>query len=222
MKNAKNKSKLGNFMKKALFLSIIIALISSCSTYRVSSEIDKKSVYSKFRKSGIIIRLSKNTSIHEKNFTNTLSYWMNGLKKRNDLLVISEVTPGLSRFESSLDRFYQLSNNKDFQKYKSDGVVLTITKKNSFELNKIMTDNGLDSVIFYEVDGGAYGEMQFVDFDSMIVIVDKNLDIAYMDHQKNSFEIDEFMEAEATKHLLDKISERFVTQMVSIGFLDKR
>lgn len=209
-------------MKKVLFLSVIIALVSSCSTYRVSSEIDKKSVYSKFKKSGIIIRLSKNTSISEKNFSSTLSFWMNGLKKRNDLMVISEVTPGLSRFESSLDRFYQLSNNKDFQKYKSDGVVLTTTRKNSFELNKIMTDNGLDSIIFYEVDGGAYAEMQFIDFDSMVVIVDKNFNISYMDHQKNSFEIDEIMEADANKHLFDKISERFISQMISLGFLIKR
>jgi hypothetical protein len=208
-------------MKKALFLSIIFILITACSTYKVSNEINKKSVYSKFKKSGVIIRLSKNTSLSEKNYTTTLLFWLNGFKKKNDFQIISEITPGLSKFESSLDRFYQLSNEKDFLKFKSAGVVSTITNKNSFELNKIISDNGFDSIIFYEVDGGAYAEMQFIDFDSMIVMVNKNLEIVYMDHQKNSFEIDEFIEADAVKHLLDKISERFVSQMTSMGFLEK-
>jgi hypothetical protein len=208
-------------MKKALFLSIIFLLLSSCSTYKVSNEIDKKSAYSKFKKSGIIIRISKNAVISEKLYTNTLLFWMNGYKKKNNLQFITDITPELSKFESSFDRFYQLSSGKDFLKFKSSGVISTIAGKNSIELNKIITDNGLDSLIFYEVDGGAYAELQFVDFDSMIVILDKNLDIVYMDNQKNSFEIDEFIEADAVKHLMDKISERFVTRMSSLGFLEK-
>ena len=216
------KSLLGYFMKKALFLSIIFLFISGCSTYRVSNEIDKRSSYSKFKKSGIILRLSKNTSLSEKNYTTTLLFWLNGYKKKNDIQIISDVTPGLAKFESSIDRFYQLSNEKDFLRFKSAGVVSTIASKNSFELNKIITDNGLDSLIFYEVDGGAYAEMQFLDFDSMIVMVDKNLEIVYMDHQKKSFEIDEFIEADAVKHLLDKISERFASQLASMGFLEKK
>jgi hypothetical protein len=208
-------------MKKALFISFIFIFLSSCSTYHVSSEIDKKSTYSKFKKSGIIIRLSKNATISEKLYSGTLLFWLNGYKKKNQFQIISELTPGLAKYDSTFDRFYQLSNEKDFLRFKSAGVISTITQKNSFELNKIISDNGFDSIIFYEIDGGAYAEMQFVDFDSMIVMIDKNLEIVYMDHQKNSFEIDEFTESYANKHLLDKISERFVFQMVSMGYIEK-
>ena len=88
-----------------------------------------------------------------------------------------------------------------------------------YEIKQIMKYNKHDSIIFLEVDMSYSIEAQFIDFDSVVVVVDSELNTVYMNHQKNMFHIDTYDTALVRKDLLDKISRRFVESLEQTGHI---
>ena len=111
--------------------------------------------------------------------------------------------------------------NNSFLTYKSIGVVRDYINRNRDELKKIMAENTLDSLIIYEVDGYFSPELQYIDLNSMAVIIDSEMNLLYMDHQSQGFDIDEWDREMVKKILLDKISQRLIHSLESLDYLEK-
>jgi hypothetical protein len=207
-------------MKKYLFLILAVLLVFSCKTYKVKREVRKKSLLNQFKQSGIILRIPHSSAIPLGRFNQSLSHWLDGYQRVNTLKIIEDASSELNMVTSEFDRFLQFSNKEDFLKPKVFGILKQYLKKNEEELNKIFTENELDSLIIYEVDGALSPEMQFMDFSSMILVISQEYEIAYMDRQFNSYTIEEYDKEIVTNHLLDKISGRFLELMEKLDYLD--
>ena len=136
--------------------------------------------------------------------------------------MIPEPDQNLTRYMSQNERFYQLADNDSFLKYKSLGSIKLFVRNNEQEIKKIFSESKLDCIIIYEVESAYSAEMQFVDFDSLIVIVDSEFNVVMLDHQKNNFDTDEFERDRVKKILMDKINERFIEKMLDINYLKKK
>ena len=62
-------------------------------------------------------------------------------------------------------------------------------------------------------------EMQFFDFDSVVCVLDRDLKIAYLDRQFNSFAVDEISAARVRQQLVDRVSERLINTLDDLNFL---
>ena len=63
--------------------------------------------------------------------------------------------------------------------------------------------------------------MQYNDFSSMIIIVNQDLKIVYMDRQYDEFETNEYDKEIMYEDLLDEISSRFLDMMFKLKYLKK-
>ena len=210
-------------MKKYVILSLILLFMVSCSKFHVTKEIKYGSALSKLKNSGILFRLPHNTPIRLERFEQSLTNWMTPYKKINNLKIITQTSRNLNLSKGEYDRFLQFSDKQDFQNYKSLGIITNYLTKNKEELDKIIADNNLDSLIIYEVDSMLSVELQSSDFSSMVVIVTpagKN-QIAYLDRQFNKYEAYEIDKHILQDDLLDHVSNRFIDIMLNFDYLRK-
>ena len=136
--------------------------------------------------------------------------------------MITDISDPVVKVNLKSERFYQTSIEDDFLKYKSIGILRVYLRNNSPELKKIIKDNRLDSLIIYEVDSVYSSELQFLDFNSVMAIVDAELNILLLDHQIDLFDIS-YVTQDGMKHtLLDKISERAVEKFIDLGYLEEK
>lgn len=208
-------------MKKTLFC-IILPFIISCSSYKTTIEIEKGSKLSKLKKSGIIYRTSVNNSIQQDEYTKSLLYWLEGSKKINNYLIVPVSTENIHQFASNSDRFYQLDIDDQFLRYKAIGVISFYLRTNEDQLKKIMAENGLDSLIIYEVVNEFSAEMQHYDFETMLIVVNSNLELLYMDKQMENSKTFEFDSQVVKRHLLDRISNRLLEKMIELNYVEKK
>ena len=144
-----------------------------------------------------------------------------GYKKKGKVISIKNPPDEISIYGSNADRFLQTSINSEFLKYKSIGVVKLYLRKNAAELNKVFSENGLDSLIIYEIDSGYSTELHYIDFNSVIVVIDREYNVLYLDYQDNSYNVDEFDQKILRKHLLDKLSCRLLERLTSLNYIEK-
>ncbi len=212
-------------MKKFRTIIVMFSLIlfsASCSTYTVETEIKKGDKLSSLKKSGIIFRIPKNSFFDQKDYIQSLTFWLNGYTNKNQLGMITDISDPVVKVNLKSERFYQTSIEDDFLKYKSIGILRVYLRNNSPELKKIIKDNRLDSLIIYEVDSVYSSELQFLDFNSVMAIVDAELNILLLDHQIDLFDIS-YVTQDGMKHtLLDKISERAVEKFIDLGYLEEK
>jgi len=205
-------------MKNAVFL-ILLSLIMSCSTYDIKVEVDDSFNIGKLKKTGVFLRIPDSSIIQESEYKKNLDFTIEGNKKINDMVVIKDIPDEIIHYNDETNRFLQLSEQKEFLKYKSIGIISLFARKNESQLKKIMSDNSLDSLLIYEIDGVFSHEMQFIDFNSMIIILDKSLNIAFMDYQSNMFDLNEYEKDLVKKHLVDRVSGRFLQTVYDLDFL---
>lgn len=197
-------------MKKYSLLLVLLFFAMSCGKYHIKNEINNSSALSKLKKTGIIIRLTHNTPIPIKLFNKNLSQWLEPYKKSNQIKLIEETSKNINVAKAESDRFLQFSNDGDFQYYQSMGIVKGFINKNKEELDKIKSENDLDSLIFYEVDAGYSLELQYNDFGSMVVIVDNNYKIVHLDRQYDKYDTFEIDRQVLKEELLDLVSNRLI------------
>lgn len=210
-------------MKKLLtILSVCAILISvSCSSYSTKIEDKNSDLIKGIKNAGMIVRVSKNNKITREGYEKNISNWMGSMKPVKKVTILQQVSDALGAYSSDEDRFYQISDSGDFLKYKSSGVINIYLRNNESELKKIITDNNLDGLIFYEVYSIVSFEMQYSEFESMVCIVDKNLNMAFRDYQSNSFSNDEINQEKMKIDLLDKISSRLIETLSDLNFIKK-
>jgi len=209
---------------KRCSLVILVALFValSCAKYHVKNEISHGSEINKLKKTGIIIRKTHNTPIPLKLFNKNLSQWLVPYHKVKELVLIETTSKNLNRSNMESDRFLQFSNVGDFQLYQCQGIVAHYLAKNKEELDKIRSDNNLDSIVIYEVDAGYSRELQYIDFSSMVILVDNNDKILYMARQHDKHETFEIDEKVMREELLDLISNRLLNKIIDLKYIMKK
>jgi len=211
-------------MKKIikLILPIFILLIGlSCSEFSVKTEINQSQPISKIKSIGLIFRIFNQSRITQENYLKNITYWKSNSKALKDLIILKDYSNAIGYFSSDEDKFFQLSTKNNFLKFKSIGVIKHYLSENESELKKIISENNLEGLIIYEIYSIISTVMQFMDFDSIIIIVDKDLNILYMDHQTDNYESDQYIFEKTRDQLIDKISNRLITKLNSLNFFVK-
>jgi hypothetical protein len=209
-------------MKKLFLFLLSACLFTSCINFHVTREIKNNSALKKLKNTGVIIKITHNTPISIKLFNKNMTQWLEPYKKINNLKLLTETSRNLHISMGESDRFLQYSSDNDFQYYQTLGIIQGYLNKNKEELEKIKTDNGLDSFLIYEVDGNFSSELQFSDFNSMIAIVDSKYQIVYMDRQIDSFEAYEIDKTILREDLLDKVSNRLLELLFKYDYLKEK
>jgi len=208
---------------KGKSLCVLLAIFTvSCSSYTVRKDISESGPVRGLKAAGYFVRISNSDEIDSSEYLKNIESWMQGYEHRKKIMLLNDTGNKLRLYPGDIDRFYQRSISSSFLKYKSLGVITLYLRSNRDELKKLMADNGLDSLVIYEIDSAFSAEMQFIDFNSSVLVVDRGLKVLSLDHQSDSFDIDLINREEIQNHLLDKISERFVERMVSLGFVKKK
>lgn len=209
-------------MKKCSVLLVALLFVLSCAKYHVKNEISHGADLKKLKKTGIIIRKTHNTPISLKLFNKNLSQWLLPYQKINELVLLENTSRDLNRSKMESDRFLQFSNTGDFQLYQCQGIVAHYLAKNREELDKIRSENNLDSIVIYEVDAGYSRELQYTDFSSMIILVDNNSRILFMDRQHDKYETFEIDEKVMREELLDLISNRLLNKIIDLKYIREK
>ncbi|MFW5861100.1 MAG: hypothetical protein ACOCWZ_02535 [Spirochaetota bacterium] len=208
-------------MKKGIcFVSIIlVVLLSSCSKYSVKEEIDRTSRVD-VKKAGILLRISRKAMLRYDVHYDTLQKWLQGYTQNVELELINGKSDYYAYFSNEQDRFYQLSMNNAFLKYKSLGVINSYLYRYKNDLSALMKAKNLDVLIIYEVYGIASVGMQFLDFDSMAVIIDKNLKVVYLDHQHDRFNSNDYSIDLLKEQLLNKMNDRMLEFLIDLDYIE--
>jgi hypothetical protein len=208
-------------MKKYGILALAFLFIVSCSRYHVKNEIKNGSALSKFKNSGVLYHLPQASPIKIPLMAKSLSQWMESYKRINTLQILTTTDKSITVSKSEFDQFLQMTEDNSFLYYKTLGIVNGYLKDNREALAKLITDNNLDSLIIYEVDPSLSAEMQYNDFSSMLIIVNKDLKVEYMDRQYDDFETNEYDSDLMKNHLLDEINSRFIDLMIKLKYIKK-
>lgn len=208
-------------MKKGLcFVSIILViLISSCAKYSVKEEIDRTSRVD-VKKAGILLRISRKAMLGYDIHYETLQKLLRGYTQNVELELINGKSDYYAYFANDQDRFYQLSMNNAFLKYKSLGVINSYLYRYKNDLSALMKSKNLDVLIVYEVYGIASVGMQFLDFDSVAVVLDKNLKVVYLDHQHDRFNSDDYSIDLLKDQLLNKMNDRMLEFLMELDYIE--
>lgn len=205
--------------RKCAFVIAALALLS-CSTYTVKVEIERDGV-DRVKSAGIVMRTPSTLRIGRGEYEGNLSRWIDGLKKVKKLEIVRGAPEALALVGEEPDRFFQAADGNRFLTYKSLGVINQYLRKNRQSLSGVLASGGHDGLLIYEVFGVTSTEMQFVDFDTVIVLVDRDLNVLYLDHQSDNLSTDEFDFEKVKQKLLNSVSERFVEQAIDLEFLRK-
>ena len=218
-----------NFSK--IIIIIIILTLSGCSGFNVKTDLDEKPGLSEIKKSGIIIRLANSSKISREEMEKNLSSWLRDYELSENHVIITDTSEKVNLYSVIEDRFFQESIrhreksyfglfwDDDYLTYKSIGVVNSYLKNNEAELKNFITDKSLNGLIIYEIYNIISVGMQFMDFDSVVAVADNNLNIVYMDHQTNGYEISEQDFDRTKKQMMDKISQRFIEILQDLDFI---
>ncbi len=201
----------------ALFLVSIITQFS-CSNYLIKDN----ELLSKLSKAGIIFRISKSSKISKDEIIKNTQYWLSNYRKEKDITIITETSESIGYFKYPHERFFQLSNENNFLKYKSIGVLNLYLQNNRKELLNILSTNNLDSLIIFEIYSIISTEMQFFDYDTVLAVVDSNLNIAYLDSQTSHIDSESSNLEELKNQTMDKINQNLIEDLQELDFLSKR
>ncbi len=206
-------------MRKITLALLSLALLMSCSTYSITTQTDNSAALKKMKNAALVVRISKNAKFTRDEHLKNISGWLAGSTQTRPLSLVSECDDSLCSFASDEDRLYQISDGGDFLKYKSAGILNLYIRRNEAGLKKILDDTNCDGIFIYEVYSILSTEMLFIEFDSVLCALDKNLSVVYLDNQSNSFESAEMNGQKMKIHLLDKISGRLMETLDDLRFV---
>lgn len=208
-------------MKKKSALIIMISLVLSCTSMNVKVVQENDNAVETVKKAGLIIRISRDVRIGRDDYVKSISHWIAGLRPQKNLLFVSDTGDKATFFTDDNDRFYQVTEDGSYLKYKSLGVVNLYLRDNREELKKIIDTNSLDGLFIYEIYGVIANEMQFVDYDTVLVMTDKNLNLIYLDRQNFGDDTNELDFDRIKIKYLDSVSDRLTRTLIKMDFLDK-
>ena len=208
-------------MKFIISIFLFLITFSSCSTFTVSTSL-KKSNLKKLKKTLVIFRSPAKGAISIKDYKTDLSNWLGVYGKKNNIVLSSEDKEYTEY--TTMTKFYQLSNDNDFMKFKTMGTITHFTNMNKEGLKKLLLTNSADSILIYEIDCIFSSELMFIDFSSLITILDSNLNIVYLDHQKDYFRdiaIDPGDKDKIKKQTMNLVNRRLLDKLEDLKLVKK-
>ena len=202
-------------------ISICIIFCFACASQSVKTEIKDNPSISGLTQLGILIRLADNSRIKKEEQLNNISCFLSDYKQEVGIKLIYDSSKEIDTFTSRENRFYQNDDNQDFFLFKSIGLIKLYVQKNISGLKKILSDNNLNSLLIYEIYNIISSEMQFMDYSSVSIILDKNLNIIYLDHQSEGFDSKENDFKLLKSKLMDKLSERLIKRLLNLDFIEE-
>ena len=204
------------FIVSFVFISVV-----RCSKYSVVTEVHESWKISQLKSVGIVLRISTRSKLTLEELSENVSNWLSGYKPIKNIYIVPGSDEKRNYFSGYNERFYQAAEKKDFLKYKSIGIISNYLRINSTDLKALISENNLDGLIVYEIYSVFSSGMQFLDFDSVAVVTDKNLNILYLDHQSDGFETDETDSERIKEELLNNICERFLEKLIEMDFVEE-
>lgn len=206
---------------RLLFMLIIFSMLS-CSSYSIKTDIEESSILKKIKKTGVIFRIPNSSKITKEESIKNFISWLTIYQKNENIIIINDASDSLTYFNNPQQRFYQLSNENTYLKYKSIGVLNQYLQNNQNELLNIISKHNLDSITIFEVYSIISTQMQFFEFESVLAVVDSNLNLAYLDHQSDYFESESSILNELKNQMLDIINNRLVDHLYDMNLLGKK
>ncbi len=204
-------------MKKSLLI-ILLFMIVSCG-YNVKTVISKSDQLKDGGKAVVIMRLSRKGMIQPDEYLQNITKWKEGYSSTGSVVFPVITDESLSLYSTDADRFYQVSPDKKYLEYKSIGVIRQYITNNKTGLQNIFAENGSSAIMIYEVDSIYSADLKSMRFSSVLVVINKSFDIAYLDHQIKTFDNAEFNRANIKSELLDNISNRLFYQLEKLNFI---
>lgn len=193
-------------------------MLVSCSTFRVTTEIDHGSKVSKLKKTGILIRLPNSSPITQTRFNESLGQWLAGYKRVNTLPIVT-ASPAIAQATTDFDQFLQFTARDEFMTQKTVGIITMYAEKNRAEFEKLFADNDLDSLLIYEINSAYSPEMEFYDFRTLVVVMDKSFAIHYLDHQFDKYDSNNPDPQVMQNYILDRVNERIIDLLKDFNFI---
>ena len=199
-----------------------VALMSSClacSSGKPKELHESLPKMKTIKKTGILVRIPASSPIELKRYNETLQAMIAGFKNNNEIIVIMDDVSAITVFKSNDERFFQTSVEGDFLYYKATGIVNSYCFKNKNELQTLFEKYGLDLLILFEPYGVVSYGMGFIDYDSVMVILDRSCKIVYFDYNHDRKETNEFSTNVLLDLLLNEINTRCVGTLQELGFI---
>ena len=209
---------------KKVFLMFTAFIFVSCSTFNVETEING-SALKNYKKSGILFRSGGLTTVlTNKEYAASLRIWSDGYKKKNEIMIVENASDKLSTYDSDINRFYQTSEDNSFLTPKFRGVIASYYRNNVDELKGLIKSYELDSIIICEIESYYSESIQKFGFDSVMVVLDAEGNISYLDHQSDSFKVEEFFpdSEKNRRYLSDKVSNRIIENLLKFGYIEEK
>ncbi len=221
-------------MKKVhliFFTLLLFSITLSCSEFSVKKDFQKHTEISELKKVAVVLRLSVGSKISKDEQDKNLATWLNMHESSKNISIITESSDSVSVYKTISERLFQSSIkyrkesyfglfwNDNYLKYKALGSLNNYIRKNENELKDIISRNNLDSLAIYEIYNIVSVGMQFMDFETVVAFIDKNLNIIYLDHQSDNYEISEQIFERAKHQLMDKISERLTEEFKQLELI---
>jgi hypothetical protein len=206
-------------MKLYRFIPLFFILLSSCSSLTVRNDIDDLTFVKDSKKFGIIIRSALKSRVTREDVLGNLSKTISVHNHIKELVFIPDLSQPMVDFTTDDERFYQTSGDSDFLKYKAIGVIKNYLRANADEIKKVSDKHGLDGIIVFEEYAVISQEMQMMRMNSVIMIADKEGNIAYLDHQDNVSDTIETDISAMKTIIANNLTDRFIRKMLDIKFV---
>jgi hypothetical protein len=206
-------------MIKKLSIALCFLLLQSCASLSVNNLVRNSSAIKSAQKTAFFFRLSNGNPLEESSLNECVSYWLEGAVKLKPLTFVQFVEDPLGLYNSEYDRFFQLDINNKYLRYKSQGVMQFYIRQNEAALQKIMTDTESDILFIYEVDSWYSVEMQTMGFRSIVLGINRKMEIVFLDNQEDNFTLESPDPFAIKKNLTDKISERLLVTMDGLDII---
>ena len=209
-------------MKRFIYLAaaVLVSFAVSCSTYHVKDEISESAKLKGAGKAGVIVRVSQKGRVARDEIVTAISKTLPAYRHKRPVELVVDLPSGLTEFMNDSDSFYQ-SSSDEFLRYKSIGVAKSFIRAHEEELKDEMGKSGCDLLVIYEVYTVASVEMQMFKFSTVIAVVDKNLDLVYLDHQTDTRET---MSSDLTSikaEIVNHLSGRFIEKITDFGWIEE-
>jgi len=204
---------------KCIIMLLIVSMYIACSSGKPKELHENLPKMKTINKVAVMLRIPASSPIEYARYTKTLQAMIAGYKHNKEMIVISEELPAITVFQSNDDRFFQTSLEGDFLYFKATGIVNSYCFKNKNELQSLFETYGCDLLVIYEPYGVVSYGMGFIDYDSVMVILNKELKITYFDYNHDRKETGEFSTDILWDFLLNEINTRCVHTLIDLGFI---
>lgn len=204
-------------MKKRISLIVVIfaafLFLASCASYNITRDIPLKE---KISSAAVLVRLSETSRISHDEYITNFKTMEKGLESVSKIVYLPS-DGALALYHTTGDRFYQEAANSRFLKYKTLGTIRVFTAANEARLKSFLSDSGVDTLIIYEIGGSYSASLKAMKFDSVITVLDTNLEVVYLDHQK-SYIGDAEYDADAVRgEFMDNLTSRWIETVKELG-----